>query len=215
MFLTDEEYEHIMAIADGEIQDDIVAELKSWTKEEFGLVVFGYICDKTNGLTRLRIVLWDLKAERTLHDENCFANYDKEKQRKFSEAFARIVIKHNKHPEYHNPEKVFVTYETIRDENDKRTVGQVSGEIERVKELSPDIKGVFFNQGSVYIIYHTDLQVQRHKVDGLDNKIKEYVGQIIKKSDKYGVMPGCSVSGFISQQMLDRRYGGSIINYFH
>ena len=214
MFLTDEEYEKIMEVAEGKVKDEILDELKSWANDEFGVVVFGYICDKTNGLTRLRIVLWNLNVEREFHDKEVFVNYDKVKQRMFAENFARIAAKYDKYPEYHNSDKIFVAYTTIKDEIEKRSLKKVRDEIDKVKELSPDILYVYDNQSCLYVVYQTDLQVERHKVDGLNKRVKEYIGEVIKSCDEYGVMPGYSVSGFLSQQMLERRYGGSIRNYF-
>lgn len=80
MFLSDEEYTHVIDLLDGKIsKSPLLSELTEWMKCEFDAEIFDYICDYIqHGQIRLRVVVWDYPARRSFFKEG---NYDLKKKR--------------------------------------------------------------------------------------------------------------------------------------
>jgi hypothetical protein len=85
--------------------------------------MYDYICDRVNELTRLRIVLWNRDDETKLRKG---ANLDSAIQKKFQEQFAILSRKYHKHRNYQNEDAIFVCYETICDEIQKRILAKAN-----------------------------------------------------------------------------------------
>ena len=105
MFLTEEQYNRILSLLDKRIASGpLLGELNQWSEEQYHLKVHDYICDQTNnGLTRLKIVVWDYIQQKKLMDG---ANYDKAIQKAYAEKFAELARKYDMHPEYHKAEDI-------------------------------------------------------------------------------------------------------------
>ena len=72
MFLTEEQYNRILSLLDKRIASGpLLGELNQWSEEQYHLKVHDYICDQTNnGLTRLKIVVWDY-IQHFIHGVQC------------------------------------------------------------------------------------------------------------------------------------------------
>jgi hypothetical protein len=188
MFLSDEEYNHVIGIMDGTISKSrLLLDLEAWTKENFGVTIYDYTCDRTvTGLTRMSVVVWDHKAHEFM--QNGY-NYDEKIQRRFQEKFAELARKYNVHPDYHNADDIFVTCETICDQIVRKTLWKV------------------------HVFYQTDEQVEQHKQDGKSEKLRSVISAIVKEHDKYNAFPNGVSCVFTSKQTLDEKYQGSMFYY--
>ena len=65
MFMTEKEYKETLdLLSKNKKPDSLLEELDIWAREFFQVVVYNYFCDITsNGLLRLRLVLWDFATE--------------------------------------------------------------------------------------------------------------------------------------------------------
>ena len=78
MFLETEQLDHVIDLIDGKTQPDpVLVDLKNWSKLHMGIEIYDYFCEKVNGLTRLKLVVWDLETEMKLKDG---IHFDKVKQ---------------------------------------------------------------------------------------------------------------------------------------
>lgn len=183
MFLEDSEYRYAMDLYDGKTQKSpLLLELSEWFAKEFGLQLYGYLCDETNGLTRLRMILWDLEANRSMQSD---FGYDKAKQRKVREQFAALCVKYNEHPEYQQGSKVFVGFETLEDEISKRTLREVSEEICNIQGY--DIWKITARTSGVDIFFETEAQIEQHKNDGVCALLEQKITSIVQKQDTYHI----------------------------
>jgi hypothetical protein len=210
MFLSDKEYQHVISIIDGKKKKSaLLAELSNWTKENLHLVMYDYICDHTiNGLTRLRIVLWNHEDAVTLRKEG---NLDSAIQKKFSKQFAILSRKYHKHRNYQNEDAIFVCYETICDEIQKRILTKASDSIQALKK--DDIWKIEIIFTSIHFFYETDEQIQKHELDGKSNALRLQCADIVKKYDNYAAFDEGVSCFFTSHQTLDEKYCGSMFYY--
>ena len=212
MFLTDEQYNEIIAMLDGSIeQSPLLKELEAWFNKEFEILIFGYLCERTiNNLTRLKIVIWSDKFQHIFREKDS-VNYDKKIQEKIAIKFSQLAVKYNLHPEYHNYKDIFVCTDTLSDQIASKTMWSVK---DRVMSLATgDIWKIYLSGGHVHIFYETDEQIEQHKNDGLNDRIKHQIWDIVKSVDKYNVFykgVGCT---FTSQQTLEEKYSGSMYFY--
>lgn len=210
MFLNDKEYTHVIGLIRKEIQPDpLLIELKIWAEKELQLRVYDYICDYAkSGLKRLRIVLWDHETMRKMYKG---ANPDSEKQRKFQKIFAELAQKYDVHKEYRNSDSIFVCYETVKDEIQKRVLKLARPEIEKISD--PDIWKIEFIFGGIHIFYETDEQVTINAENGKSYAIWKKCTEIAKKYDFCGAFRNGVNCTFTSHQTLDTKYNGSMFYY--
>lgn len=212
MFLEEEQYIHAMALFDGKIRPEpLFAEFRVWFSQKYQITLYDYICDFTNnGLTRLKALLWNEDDEKKLRDNDSL-NYDKAKQREIAVKFAELSKKYNVHPEYQNPDNVFVCADTLKDEIAKRIMRSAKRDIENIRH--PDIRRIEIAFETVFIFYETDEQAERHQADGTDDMISKTIAEIIRPLDKYNVYNGEASCEFSSIQTLDEQYEGSMYFY--
>lgn len=208
-----EQYDHVIDLIDGKIQKDpILTDLNNWSKMHMGIEIYDYFCEKVNGLTRLMLVVWDIKTFRSLHAE---FGYDKVKQTMYANAFSRFAGKYNMHEDYHNSEKIFVAYDFIEEELKKRSLKKVPDLLERAKVLHKDIHDVVLYQTMFFVVYKTEAQKIMHESDGVSEMIKEKMSQMISGTDADGNAKEDAWVDFLSQEYLDKHCSGSVILYMH
>jgi len=136
MFMTEDEYKETLDLLSKKSEPNLLLkELAIWAKEVLQVDVYNYLCDYTsNGLTRLRLVLWDYAMERKMNDG---PNFDKNKQKAVADKFAELARVNLLHQDYWDANNVFVCYETICDEIQKNIVKGVRDEITSIQH--PDI----------------------------------------------------------------------------
>lgn len=210
MFLDDEEYRHVVGLMGKEIQPSpLLVELKAWAEKEMQLKVYDYICDyTTNGMIRLRIVLWDHEAMIRMHKG---ANLDPKKQKKFQKVFAELAQKYNLHKEYWDGNSIFVCYETIKDEIQKRVLKQARSEIEKI--FDPDIWRIEFIFEGIHIFYETDEQVRLNTENGKSRAIWQKCTEVVRKYDFCDAFKEGANCTFTSRQTLNEKYNGSMFFY--
>lgn len=211
MFLTTEQYNETLELMSGNIKPSmLLQDLKAWVQEKYQLEVYNYLCDyTTNGLLRLRLVLWDRWAEDKMHDG---PNYDKRKQREVAEKFAELARLYGVHQDYRNADTIFVCYETIRDEIQKDIMKRVSNRIMSIRH--PDIWKIDICFGSVHIFYQTDEQIERNKKNGVSEEIKSRCTEIVREYDAFNVFWDGANCVFSSHQTIDEKYAGSMFYYY-
>lgn len=213
MFLEDKQLEHVIALLDGKKEPEpILVDLQNWSKMHMGIEIYDYFCEHVNGLTRLKLVVWDLETEMKLKDG---IQYDKVKQAMYANAFSRFAKKYDVHRDFHEPEVIFVVTDTLKEQLRSRAVKDVKVDIEEVKNMHKDIHDIFNDYGSYIVVYKTEAQVVMHKADGLNILISQRLNNIVARVDKYNMYSNGVSLRFISQELLDKEYGGSIINYLH
>lgn len=210
MFLSESEYHHVLSIMDRKVnKSPLLADLMNWSKDKLNLIIYDYICDQTtNGLTRLRIVVWDYETQRSLNDG---LNLNARIQKKFQKQFSLLSRKYNMHPDYQNEDDIFVCYETICDEIQKRILRKVSNQIKNLKK--DDIWKIEIIFESIHFFYETDEQIDRHHSDGTSNQLKQQCEKIVRDYDKYSVFQQGVSCVFTSHQTLDEQYNGSMFYY--
>lgn len=210
MFLEEQEYQHVLALLDKNIEKTpILEELTLWVKQEFDVDIYDYVCDKTkNGLTRLRIVVWDYAVTERFRNG---ANYDTKKQRKLQVKFSELARKYDIHPEYHNANTVFVCFETIRDQIAGKLLWSLKDNIYALQK--DDIWKISIIFESVHIFYETDAQITAHEEDGTSVSLTEMITEIVKVHDRYQVFKDGVPCVFTSHQTLDEKYKGSMFFY--
>jgi len=119
MFLSDEQYIHAKELYENTTEPTpLLADLSAWALKKYGVNVIDYICDKrSDGKLRMMPVLWEDK-EVDLFRRCC--NYNPKIQKDFAQKFAQLCRKHNMHREYTKISKVFIAYESLKEELEKR-----------------------------------------------------------------------------------------------
>ena len=215
MFLSDEQYIHVLDLIDKKVMPGpLLSELKAWALNSLQVILFDYIRDTTvNGLTRLKIVLWDYEAERAMNDG---PNLNPEYQKMFAKVFSALARKYNVHPEYHNENDIFVCYDTIKDEIQTRILKSARKQIEELKDIGPwasDVWKIEIIFGGIHIFYETDAQIVQHEKDGISKALREECTRILKSNDTYNVFEKGALCTFTSKQTLDEKYAGSMFYY--
>ena len=210
MLLREEEYSHATAILSGmEEKTFLFTELEQWFEETYGLRVYDYFCGLTNaGRPRLRLLLWDRDCAGKMKKG---ANPDERKQRRTAEKFAALCVKYKMHPAYRRPGDFLVTYDTLRDEIQKRVLRECSGEIKSIE--APDIWRVEILFDRVYVFFETDEQRDRHQDDSVCGSIRKKLDAIAERHDPFGAFADGVQCVFTSRQTLDEKYDGSMFYY--
>lgn len=213
MFLETEQLDHVIDLIDGKTQPDpVLVDLKNWSKLHMGIEIYDYFCEKVNGLTRLKLVVWDLETEMKLKDG---IHFDKVKQAMYANAFSRFAAKYSMHEEYHDPQKIFLVVDTLKEQMRSRVVKVVDEEIKELENIHEDIHYIHNDYGSFIIIYKTEAQKAAHEIDGFNTMISQKIDNIVAKIDSYNLYPNGVSLRFLSKEILDKEYGGSVINYLH
>lgn len=211
MFLTEEKYKETLELIYGNrVATSWLEELQTWAKETLQLEVCNYVCDYANsGLLRLKLVLWDKKAMLTMFKG---MNLNVSKQKKIASKFAELARKYKIHKEYWNELDIFVCYETIYEEIQKKVLKIAENEIRGIKH--PDIWniGPFFEK--IYVFYETDEQVVKNEEDGTSDNIRRICAQIVSKYDEYNVYADGIECIFDSHQTIEEKYQGNMYFYF-
>lgn len=212
MFITDEQYRHATQQLAGQLAPSpLFREFSAWCAESCGLKIYDFFCeDFENGRVKLVVLLWDFDAMCAVQDE--YMNYDEAKQAQIAEGFAGLCRKHAVLPQYQQPQRIFVCFDTLEDGIRTQTLHELQPEVLALEAL-PEVWKIYFWGGGVYCFLHTDEDLERSKTDGTRDKINAALAQIVKKHDvfhAFGDKIGCS---FSSRQTLDEKYGGSFRNY--
>ena len=212
MFLSEQEYQHVLDLMEGRIvPGPLLKELAEWTGERFGVKVYDYICDQTtNGLTRLRVVVWDREVHDVFMDAG---NYNKSIQMQFQEEFAFLARKYMVHPEYYDAEKIFVCWETVKDQIVSKELWLSRMEFFNLKLSRNDIWKIEIIFQSVHVFYETDDQVETHASDGVSEGLRRQISDIMRSADRYGVFKDGVSCVFTSHQTLNEKYRGSMFYY--
>ena len=215
MFLSETEYTQVINLIDKKVMPGpLLSELKAWALNSLQITMYDYICDTTvNGLTRLKIVLWDYEAERAMMDG---ANLNPEYQKMFAKVFSALARKYDLHPGYHNEKDIFVCYDTIKDEVQKNILKKVRKQIEGLKDSGPwasDVWKIEIIFGGIHIFYETDAQIVQHEEDGISKALREECTRILQSQDSYNAFEKGALCTFTSKQTLDEKYAGSMFYY--
>lgn len=121
MFLSEEQYIHAKELHENTTEPSpLLADLSDWSVKEFGIGVIDYICDRRlDGKLRMIPVLWD---EKEVDMFRWCCNYNPKIQRAFARKFAELCKKYQLHSEYIRPGNVFVAYESLKEELEKRLI---------------------------------------------------------------------------------------------
>ncbi len=210
--MTEDEYKETLDLLSKKSEPNVLLkELTVWAKEVLQVDVYNYLCDYTsNGLKRLRLVLWDYAVEQKMYDG---PNFDMNKQKAVADKFAELARANQLHQDYWDANDVFVCYETICDEIQKDVLKGVRNEITSIQH--PDIWNIEVFFQSIHIFYETNEQITCNNENGVSENIKNQCTQIVKKFDQYNVFPDGAICKFTSHQTLDEEYAGSTYYYFH
>ncbi|WP_147581213.1 hypothetical protein [Eubacterium sp. ER2] len=210
MLLREEEYSHAVAVLAGrEEKDPLFTELEQWFEETYSLRVYNYFCERTNaGRPRLRLLLWDRDCAGKMKKG---ANPDERKQRRTAEKFAALCVRHNTHPAYRRPGDFLVTYDTLRDEIQKRVLQRCAGEIRSIE--APDIWRMEILFDRVHVFFETDEQRDCHQADGVCGSIRRKMDAIVERHDPFGAFVDGVQCVFTSRQTLDEKYDGNMFYY--
>lgn len=211
MFMTEKEFNETVDLLSGRVEPgSLLAGIKVWAREALEVEVYNYFCDRTsNGLLRLRLVLWDFTVERKMHEG---PNLDKKKQELAAEKFAELARLHHVHNEYWDAKDIFVCYETIRDEIQKDILKRAGAGIRNI--LHPDIWKIEIFFEGIHIFYETDEQILRNQENGTSDEIRRQCTQFVKMYDVHNAFPDGANCTFTSHQTLDEKYGGNMFNYY-
>lgn len=170
MFLEPNQYEHVIQILSGKIKPEpILVQLQEWARKEMATEVYDFVCDyAVSGCLRLQIILWDRKEYKEMHDSG---NLDHQKQKKFAVKFAELAKVHKVHKEYWNADDIFVCYDTIADEIEKRILQNNKAKIMEIRH--PHIWKIEIIFEGFHVFYQTDKQIEEHEKDGLSNRIEQ------------------------------------------
>lgn len=121
MFLSDEQYIHAKELYENTKEPTpLLADLSAWAIRKYGIAVIDYICDKRNdGKLRMIPVLWE-DEEVDLLRSHC--NYNPEIQKAFALKFAELCKKYEIHAEYRKAGNIFVAYESLKEDLERRTI---------------------------------------------------------------------------------------------
>lgn len=213
MFLTKEQYEHAIQINENVVAaEPLFSEFSAWFNENYHLKLYDYFCDCPNGLIRLQLVLWDLSCSLQF-DNDKWRNPDERKRAVIADKFAQLCRKYGNHPDYQDGKKIFICFESLSDEIEKRVVDLAYDE---VKQLDiPDLWHIACGRSSFHIFFESDAQVPQHEADGVCDSIRKSCNEIIKKYDKYNVFDRGVSCWFTSHQTLCEKYDGSFGHYWN
>ena len=115
MYLSNEQFMHAKELYENTAEPaPLLADLSAWARKEYGVNVIDYICDRRlDGTLRMMPVLWE-DEEVDLFRRHC--NYNPKIQKAFAQKFAKLCRKYNMHREYTKIGKVFVAFESLKEE---------------------------------------------------------------------------------------------------
>lgn len=121
MYLSEEQYLHAKDLFEQKTEPSpLLADLSSWAIEKYGIEVIDYICDERwDGKLRMMPVLWE---DEEVDMFRRFRNYNPKIQRAFAFKFAKLCRKYKQHAGFTKPTEVFVAYETLKEEFEKRNI---------------------------------------------------------------------------------------------
>lgn len=212
MFLTKEQYEQTMQITENAAEAGaLLSEFSAWFYENYRLKLYNYFCDCPNGLTRLQLVLWDFSCSLQF-DNDKWRNPDERKRAIIACKFAELCRKYGEHPDYQTGEKIFICFESLSDEIEKRVIALAYDE---VKQLDiPDLWRIYCASSSYHIFFETDAQVEQHKNDGVCDTITKACDEIVKRHDEYNVFERGLTCWFTSHQTLREKYDNNLGHYW-
>ncbi|MBQ4536852.1 MAG: hypothetical protein II994_04445 [Lachnospiraceae bacterium] len=210
--MTDIEFKETLDLMSGKrVSGPLFTELKIWVKAAMGVEVYHYFCDTTtNGLLRLRLVLWDFAAERNMHDG---PNLDAKKQMAIAKKFSELARFYQIHQDYWQAENIFVCYETLRDEIQKDILKRVRAEIKNIQH--PDIWRIEIFFESIHVFYKTDEQIVSNQTNGISDYIRNQCTQLVKRYDWYNAFANGANCIFSSHQTIDEKFHGNMFYYYN
>ncbi len=121
MFLSEEQYLHAKDLFEQKTEPSpLLADLSAWAIKEYGIEVIDYICDERwDGKLRMMPVLWE---DEVVDMFRRFRNYNPKIQKAFAFKFAKLCRKYKQHAGFTKPTEVFVAYETLKEEFEKRNI---------------------------------------------------------------------------------------------
>lgn len=127
MFLSEEQYLHAKDLFEQRTEPSpLLADLSAWAIKEYGIEVIDYICDERwDGKLRMMPVLWE---DEVVDMFRRFRNYNPKIQKAFAFKFAKLCRKYKQHAGFTKPTEVFVAYETLKEEFEKRNIA-IDGEM--------------------------------------------------------------------------------------
>lgn len=210
--MTEKEFNETLDLLSGKKEPGaLIRDLKMWAVDSLQVEVYNYFCDRTtNGLLRVRLVLWDFATERKMHDG---PNLDKMKQKQVAEKFAELARLYQVHQEYWDASDIFVCYETIRDEIQKDILKRVGGAVRNIQH--PDIWKIEIFFETIHIFYETDEQIARNRENGTSDNLKQQCTQMVMMHDVYNVFSDGANCTFSSHQTIDEKFRGNMFYYYH
>lgn len=121
MFLSEEQYTHAKALYEQLAEPTpLLLDLSAWAVKKYGVKVIDYICDVRNdGQLRMMPILWD---DKDVDMFRRYCNYNPKIQKAFAHKFAELCRKYKTHTEYTKPSRIFIAYETLKEEFEKRRI---------------------------------------------------------------------------------------------
>lgn len=121
MFLSEEQYNHAKDLYENATKPTpLLADLSDWAIKKYGVMVIDYICDeRRDGQLRMMPVLW---ADEEVDLLRWCCNYNSKIQKAFARKFAGLCRKYELHKEYMKAGNIFIAYESLKEELEKRGI---------------------------------------------------------------------------------------------
>lgn len=216
MFLKDHEYNYLKECKKGVYDSDpMVAEFRAFFISEFGVHLYGYICDKTegsSGLNRLRYFV-DADSRNVFIDTvEGYGNRDRIKEKKIKAKFSELCAKYGLNDAFLEPDNYFAIHDEFESEMKQEIMNACAEDIKKYLETVEEIKLVDIAFNSVFIFFECDEHVALYEASGLSKEISEHVYSLIKEKDYLDVFKNPQVV-FDSLQTLNDKFEGNLINY--
>lgn len=214
MFLKDYEYNYLKECKSGTHDNEpMMVELREFFMDEFGVYLYGYICDKTIIRNRLRYFV----------DEDCknvfvdmvegFGNFDRVKEGKIKDKFSELCAKYGMFELFDNPDNYFAVPSEFDTEMKDEIMNLCISDIKKYLQSFDEIKLIDFCFNCVFIFYEKTEDVSGNKISGLSDEISKNVFGIIKEKDYLDAFKKPQIV-FDSIQVLNEKYKGNLF-YYH
>lgn len=200
MLLTEQQYLHaIDLLRCPEKKDLFLVELQQWFYQHYQIHLYAYFYDLTHEhITRLKLIVWS--------DEQHFVR--QKSQKDIQEYWTYLTQKY--HQDWISKPEI-ITYDTLKDEIQKRILKQTSDLIQNI--YYPEIWKIKIIFDQVHIFFETDEQCQISKRLGINDQINQKILEIVQPYDEFHVFDDSFSCVFTSHQTLDEKYQGSMFLY--
>ena len=211
LYIKEHQIRKILDMINGRIPEDaVLQDMKAFFKEEFGINIFDYICERAKtGLLRMRIVVWDGKDMRPF-----FCRPDRELENMIKDRFSRACREHGLNTEYYDPKDYFSVVTPLKHEVEQMLMNkEMMDKISALLRTFPEVKSHRFSIPTVHVFYETDADIENYEKSGLSTKIRDAI------SDLLGSLPGLEGRKmgdvrFSSLEEFEGRYKGNFYGFW-